>query len=412
VLSLAVGPTRPGAVFGLILSVCAITAGSFPTASAAVAWLACAGSLLGGWGIDLPVYLLVLVPLWAVARYSTPRWVAAAAVGAGAGGLLAASNAMLGPLSVRLLIGVARPFGWTLSLASWSEALLLAFPIWLAAVLALGLGLLSRAMEASQRSRDAWEASQARSKMLDAQNELAEERARISREMHDIVGHSLSVMIAQADGGRYAAVGDPQAAVRALEAIAQTGRDALADMRGIVRMLRDGPADQTAQLKPTSHVKDLERLVEETRSAGLDLALVRVGSPRNLPPGVGATLYRVVQEALTNVLKHAGPKVAATVTERWETTRITITVSDDGRGAAAHGDGSGHGLVGMRERVEMLGGAFRAGPGPAGGFTVKASVPIPNERSQAWGTAAPGPVPPGPLGRAAWPAPAANLHQD
>ncbi|MDR2378504.1 MAG: sensor histidine kinase [Bifidobacteriaceae bacterium] len=266
----------------------------------------------------------------------------------------------------------------------------MAFPVWLAAGLFLGMGLLSRGMEASQRSRDAWAASQAHSKMLDAQHELTEERTRLSREMHDIVGHSLSVMIAQADGGRYAAAANPDAAIRALEAIAQTGRDALTDMRGIVRVLRDGPADQTAQLEPTAHVKDLEQLVDETRSTGLDVTLVRVGTPRNLPPGVGATLYRVAQEALTNALKHAGPKVAVTVTERWSGNYVAITVSDDGRGAAATGDGSGHGLVGMRERAEMLGGSFQAGPGPAGGFTVAVSVPIPAERALGLLPAAPG----------------------
>jgi signal transduction histidine kinase len=377
ILSLAAGPSGPAALCGLFLAAATVSAATLPVTSATVAWLACAWSLVNGWGIDLPVYLLVGVPLWGVARYSSTRWVLAATSAACAGGLLAASYAIMEPLPVRWLIGLFRPFVWVLTVATWSEALLLAFPVWLAAALFLGLGLLSRGMEATRRSRDAWEASQARSKMLDAQNELAEERTRISREMHDIVGHSLSVMIAQADGGRYAAAGDPAAAVRALEAIAQTGRDALSDMRGIVRVLREGPEDQTVQLKPTAHVKDLEQLVEETRKTGLDVTLVRVGSPRNLPPGVGATLYRVAQEALTNTLKHGGPNVAVSVTERWDDNRVSITVADDGRGAAAQTDGAGHGLIGMRERAEMLGGSFQAGPGPGGGFTVKVSVPIP-----------------------------------
>jgi signal transduction histidine kinase len=188
--------------------------------------------------------------------------------------------------------------------------------------------------------------------------------------------------------------------VRALEAIAQTGRDALSDMRGIVRVLREGPEDQTVQLKPTAHVRDLEQLVEETRKAGLDVTLVRVGNPRNLPPGVGATLYRVAQEALTNTLKHGGPNVAVAVTERWDDNRIAITVADDGRGAAAQSDGAGHGLIGMRERAEMLGGFFQAGPGPGGGFTVKVSVPIPK-------APAPGPGQPA-LARPAAPDPSAS----
>ncbi|MDR2373022.1 MAG: sensor histidine kinase [Bifidobacteriaceae bacterium] len=391
VLSLAGGASAQSTACGLALAVTAVLAGTVPATAAVVAWLVCAWSLLYGAGIDLPVYLLVGVPLWTVARHSTPRWVIAAATAAAAGGMLAAAYALTAPVPVRLLVGPFRPFRWTLSVASWSEALLLAFPVWLMAALCLGLGLLSRGMEAGRRSRDAWEASQARSRMLDAQNELAEERTRISREMHDIVGHSLSVMIAQADGGRYAAGNDPQAAVRALEAIAQTGRDALSDMRGIVRVLRDGPEDETVQLKPTAHVRDIERLIEETRQAGLDVTLVRVGQPRYLPPGVGATLYRVTQEALTNVLKHAGPNVAVSVAERWTDTRIAITVSDDGRGAAAPSDGTGHGLLGMRERAEMLGGIFRAGPGTAGGFTVHVSVPLPSARER---LGAPSPAPP------------------
>ncbi|MDR1633422.1 MAG: sensor histidine kinase [Bifidobacteriaceae bacterium] len=385
ILSLANGASQPTAICGLILAACTVGAATAPVTCAVIAWLTCAWSLMTGHGVDLPVYLLVGVPLWAVARHSATRWIFTSAAAAALSGFLAAGYAVVAPLQVRWLIGLFRPFGWTLSANDWSEALLLAFPVWLTGGLFLGLGLATRGMEVSRRSRDAWEASQARSQMLDAQNELAEERARISREMHDIVGHSLSVMIAQADGGRYAAAAKPEAAVRALEAIAQTGRDALADMRGIVRVLREGPEDQSLQLKPTAHVKDLEELVQETRKAGLDATLIRVGKQRNLPPGVGATLYRVAQEALTNTLKHAGPNVAVTITERWDDTRISITVSDDGRGAAAHNDGAGHGLVGMRERAEMLGGVFQAGPGPAGGFTVTVSVPIPGERrAPAW----------------------------
>ncbi|MDR1441419.1 MAG: sensor histidine kinase [Bifidobacteriaceae bacterium] len=360
------------------MSAATVGAASLPVTSAVIAWLACAWSLTGGWGIDLPVFLLVGVPLWAVARYSAPRWTAVATVAAAVGGLLAAAYSLSGPFDVRVLVGLFRPWGFTLNVDSWSDALLLAFPIWLVAALFEGMGLLTRGMETSQRSRDAWRASQARTEALDTMNALAEERARISREMHDIVGHSLSVMIAQADGGRYAAANNPDAAVRALEAIAQTGRDALSDMRGIVRVLREGPEDETVQLKPTAHVKDIEQLVTETRRTGLDVTLVRVGTPRYLPPGVGATLYRVCQEALTNALKHAGPGVAVTVTERWDDALITITVSDDGRGAAAQTDSGGHGLVGMRERAEMLGGTFQAGPGPTGGFTVKVAVPLPS----------------------------------
>jgi signal transduction histidine kinase len=216
-----------------------------------------------------------------------------------------------------------------------------------------------------------------REELLAAQQALAQERSQISREMHDIVAHSLSVIIAQADGGRYAAAANPAAAVGALEAIAETGRDALADMRGIVRVLREGPPDESLRLAPAPHVRDLDSLVGDMRAAGLAATLVRVGQPRYLPPGLGATLQRIAQEALTNALKHAGPGTQVTITERWLPGRIELVVSDDGRGAAAANDGEGHGLIGMRERAEAMGGEFSAGPGPTGGFVVSAALPLP-----------------------------------
>jgi signal transduction histidine kinase len=378
---LSVANRTPAAtlVCGLSLAGAALAARTWPVAAGAVAWLACAWSLMSGWGVNLPEYLLVGVPLWGIARYSRRYWVITAAVAVGLGGVLAVGDSVTGgQVIVRLLPGLFAPWGWTLSLYTVDQVLFTAFAVWLIGAMFWGAGLFSRGLEASRASSNVAAASQARTAMLDAQNALAEERARISREMHDIVGHSLSVMIAQADGGRYAAATDPEAPVRALEAIAQTGRDALSDMRGIVRVLREGPEDETVQLKPTAHVKDIEQLVAEARTAGLNVTLVRVGKPRYLPPGVGATLHRITQEAFTNALKHAGPGVSVAVTERWEDDRIAITVSDDGRGAAALNDGAGHGLVGMRERAEMLGGAFQAGPGPTGGFRVWVSVPLPS----------------------------------
>jgi signal transduction histidine kinase len=335
-------------------------------------------SLGSGSGIDLPSYLLVGVPLWCMARRSPPGRVAAGAVAAVIGGLIAAVIALQGNVVVHLL--TTGPFysgAWILTADSWSQALSLALAVWLVGMLFLVSGLLGRMRESARLVKEQDAVTRAEAEAARAQNALAAERTRISREMHDIVAHSLSVMIAQADGGRYAAAANPTAALDALEAIARTGRDALSDMRGIVRVLRDGPADQTMELRPAPHVRDLEDLVLQTRQTGLDVTLVRVGQPRYLPPGVGASLQRIAQEALTNALKHAGPNVAVTVTERWLANRIELVVADDGHGASAADDGEGHGIIGMRERAEMLGGTFRAGPAPTGGFLVSAEVPLP-----------------------------------
>src|SRR5690625_1997256 len=210
-----------------------------------------------------------------------------------------------------------------------------------------------------------------------AQIATVAERNRIAREMHDIVAHSLSVVVAQADGGRYAAAADPEAATRALETIAETSRAALADMRRILGVLRDENGE-TADLIPQPADADIDALIGQVKTAGLNVSHVTLGAPRALPPGAGVALYRIVQESLTNILKHGGPEAAAIVTTEWKTDGLTISIDDDGRGAAAKSDGAGHGLVGMRERAAMLGGSLAAGPKPGGGFRVRCHIPLPN----------------------------------
>lgn len=226
----------------------------------------------------------------------------------------------------------------------------------------------------------------------------AAERSRIAREMHDIVAHSLSVIIAQADGGRYAAAQDPAAASRSLGTIAETGRAALTDMRRLLGVLREPPAGSvraapgvlpaapqgaadppptTATTTPQPAVEDVEQLVTQVRASGLRVSYVRLGTPRHLPPGAGLTVYRIAQESLTNVLKHAGPDPGVTVMLQWLPTSVSLEVSDDGRGAAADADGLGQGLLGMRERATMFGGTVTAGPRPGGGFRVRATLPTP-----------------------------------
>ncbi|MDO9455549.1 sensor histidine kinase [Nocardioides sp.] len=193
----------------------------------------------------------------------------------------------------------------------------------------------------------------------------ASERSRIAREMHDVVAHGLTVMVVQADGARYAAGSDPRVAAETLARIGATGREALTDMRQLLGLLR---ADETTGRNPLPGLADLPALLDEDGAAA-DLS----GVDRPVPTAVGLTAYRVVQEALTNVRKHAGPgsrpRVRVAVTDR-----VAIEVTDDGRGAAAP-DGGGHGLTGMRERVDLHGGTLETGPRPGGGWALRATIP-------------------------------------
>lgn len=206
------------------------------------------------------------------------------------------------------------------------------------------------------------------------QVELAatEERARIAREMHDVVAHGLSVIVVQADGARYAAAHDPAVAVPTLEAIAATGRDALTEMRRMLGLLRTGDTGT----RPQPRLDDVALLVAEAQTAGdaVEAVLPAPGTTGDVAAGVALTAYRVVQEALTNVRKHAGPGTRTRVEVRVGPV-VEVLVEDDGRGAASGGDGQGLGLVGMRERVTVHGGTLEAGPRTGGGFRVCARIP-------------------------------------
>jgi signal transduction histidine kinase len=205
------------------------------------------------------------------------------------------------------------------------------------------------------------------------------ERARIAREMHDVVAHSLSVVIAQADGGRYAGEADPAAATQALDQISATGRQALTDMRALLGVLREDGGQEYA---PQPDVAAIDQLIADVQASGLDLDLIVEGTPMPMPAGPQLAAYRIVQESLTNVLKHAGPTCRAWVRLHWRPDGLEIAVLDDGRGAAAAvaedgpvPPGSGHGLLGMRERAELHGGRLTAAPRHGGGFGVHAVLP-------------------------------------
>ncbi|GAA2854295.1 hypothetical protein GCM10020220_049400 [Nonomuraea rubra] len=219
-----------------------------------------------------------------------------------------------------------------------------------------------------------------RAHAADTRAARAEERSRIARELHDVVAHHVSVMTVQAAAARRVLASDPDLAREALSAIEHTGRLAMAEMRNIVGVLRtDTRADARAELGPQPGVRDLPSLVEQMREAGLPTRLLVEGEPVALPAGVDLAAYRLVQEGLTNSLRHAGAGAEAVVTVRYEPYELDVRVEDDGRGAAQEMELSsppGHGLVGIRERVALYGGILNIGPLPGGGFEVRARLPL------------------------------------
>ena len=341
---------------------------SRPVASVVTVYLVGLAQMSAGYGFVVPADLAVLCALYSVTVHG-PRWAhRVAIVGALAGSML-------------LALSISSGIDPVAELATWMFSCAVALAFW-----AFGLVRRSR--------REAMDALVDRAQRLEIERDqqaaiaTAAERSRIAREMHDIVAHSLSVIIAQADGGRYAADADPAAATRALGTIAETGRAALADMRrllGVLRTSGDAAGGATggvagiggATTTPQPAELDIDTLVAHVRASGLRVSLVRMGPPRRLPPGAGLTAYRICQEALTNVLKHAGPDPGVTVLVQWLPTGLVLEVSDDGRGAAASSDGLGQGLLGMRERAAMFGGSVAAGPRPGGGYRVRAQLPLP-----------------------------------
>ena len=200
---------------------------------------------------------------------------------------------------------------------------------------------------------------------------VADERLRIARELHDVVAHSMSVIAVQAGSGRLVIEDSPDVARRALATIETTSREALQEMRRLLAVLRDDDAPST--LAPSPGLDDLDDLVEHTADLGIVVDLRREGDAVGLPAGAGLCAYRVVQEALTNVRKHARA-TSATVALRHLGDELEIEVTDDGIGSAA-GSGAGHGLIGLRERVELYGGTFDARPAPRG-YRVVARIPV------------------------------------
>ena len=378
------------AVWALALSVPLAWRRTRPALSAAVVFGVALLHLLLGEPLILPADLLVLVALYSVTVHG-PVW--------------AYRTAITGSLVGALLLGVALTV--RSGLYDLATGIVVSVGVGLLTLSVFALGLVKRSR------RETIDALVDRARRLEVERDqqaliaTAAERTRIAREMHDIVAHSLSVMIAQADGGRYAAAQDPDAATRSLTTISETGRAALADMRRLLGVLRPdavsgqaggpgaagigrpttpttgGEARPVVDLNPQPAVGDIDHLVEQVRESGVRISLVRMGTPRRLPPGTGLTVYRICQESLTNVLKHAGPAPTTTVMLQWTPASLVLEVSDDGRGASAGTDGAdgavgaGQGVLGMQERATMLGGTLAAGPRPGGGYRVRAEIPLP-----------------------------------
>jgi signal transduction histidine kinase len=252
------------------------------------------------------------------------------------------------------------------------------------AVLLVGVWWVGRSLRLRRAYLDELEARARRleqAREADSRAARAEERSRIARELHDVVAHHVSVMTVQAGAARRILHRDPESVQDALSTIEQMGRTALGEMRRLVGVLRTEAEPARSELSPQPGVHDVSGLVEQLRETGLQVQLWIEGESRSLSPGVDLAAFRLVQEALTNTLKHAGPQARAWVRIQYADRQLEVEIEDDGRGLVAGlarpaGNGNGHGLMGMRERVALYGGDLRIGPRSGGGFEVRARFPL------------------------------------
>ncbi|HEX5196758.1 MAG TPA: sensor histidine kinase [Gaiellales bacterium] len=272
-------------------------------------------------------------------------------------------------LGVGLMFGVGLPFMVAAAGNGMATGNALAPIAWLTGAWAVGAIIRGRRLRTAELEQLTAELAQQRD--LQAQAAVAVERGRIARELHDVVAHNVSMMVVQAGAADRVLEGDQPDVRRALAAIAGTGRETVDEMRLLLGVVR---SDAGEGLSPQPGLGDLDQLVSNVRSAGLHVDLRVEGERSPLSPGVDLSAYRIVQEALTNVLKHA-ESATVEVTVRYANDAVQVEVCDDGRPREPTA-GGGNGLIGMRERVAMLGGEFRAGARRDGGFAVFARLPI------------------------------------
>jgi signal transduction histidine kinase len=325
------------------------------------------------WRRRHPVVVFALVAGFSAAQavlIDTPQWSQVAfPVAVYSVGRFSSTRAGFAALATGIAGAFVASYVWLLEFDQLTPSAFTSYVLFIAAIVvtawALGaLGRIRRAyVDALVERGDQIEREAAQQVALAA----SDERARIAREMHDVVAHGLSMIVVQADGARYAAGQDPQLAAATLETIAATGRASLTEMRQTLGLLR---SDDGAELRPQPGIADLAGLV-----VGDDIDATLPDPATLVPDGVALTAYRVVQEALTNVRKHAGPGVRVRVVVAVDR-EVAVLVEDDGRGAAVTDGGHGLGLVGMRERVAAHDGTLEAGPRSGGGWRVAARLPL------------------------------------
>lgn len=314
------------------------------------------------------VVVAVVVTSWAALLGSGHADVGGAAIVALYSAGRYATRDLLGELGVVAAIVVVNVDGMT-DPAPWGEAVFGAVVMFVAWYVGRRL-----------RLREERRAQLRRERAAEAHRIVTEERTRIARELHDVVAHRVSLMTVQAGAAKAVAAEDPDAALRAMGAVEEAGRQALDELRHLLGVLR--PETEPDGLGPQPGLADLPVLIDEIRAAGPDVSVAMDVVPDELPARVDLSAYRIVQEALTNVLKHAGPEAHAEVRVGADGSGIVIDVLDDGpradvgaAGETAGGSTSGHGIVGMRERALLLGGTLDAGPRRRGGFRVIAHLP-------------------------------------
>ncbi|MGN6176877.1 MAG: sensor histidine kinase [Streptosporangiaceae bacterium] len=365
--------------------------------AAVLAFLGIASSAAMGRLIAVPLVIALAVPV--VFRRAYPVAAFAAAIAVGAIQVLINSKPNPTDLAIVILLYTLAAYtprrisitGLAICLAGSAAAVLRWMPgrlsMWdsllVGSIMFAGPSLIAWVFGDSMRYRRAYYTNlEDRAARLEAERDAqaqiaaAAERARIARELHDVVAHNVSVMVVQADGASYALGSDPDRARQALAAISATGRQALAEMRRMLGVLRRDEDGTEPGRGPLPGIGQLGELLEQTRATGLAVSFTVEGVPQPLPDGAALAAYRIVQESLTNTRKHGGPRATAEVTLRYLEDALLLRITDDGRGAAAASDGAGHGLTGMRERVAVYGGWVQAGPGPSGGYHGAALLPL------------------------------------
>lgn len=357
---------RTSLIWSIVMCAAVVFRRLAPLVSLAILTVAGVGMVLT-LSVPLPALLAVPIVIYSVGRYRR------------------ISGAI--PVLVFGVVGsIAGPLSWTRDLDERYRFLGTTVVVLLcAAIVALayltGRFVRERHVNASLDREIVTERFTAAQRQSEQESLLASGRARteVAQELHDVLAHSLSVIVVQAEGAKALAEKRPEAAVQALGVIADTGRRSIDEVRRIVALMRSD-----AEVPRFGPAPTLSQIPELVAGAGDRITLTTVGEPPLVAESLGLTTFRIVQEATTNFLKHAGPTATADVTIRYLPDEISVTVTDDGIGALTKPDGSGSGITGMRERVAAMGGTMHAGPRAGGGYEVLAHLPMPSRLGKSW----------------------------